>query len=188
MIRIKQRITSTGVQPAQPSERMSEHTERPKALSGTTYKTKTPLAEEAFYVTINDIVLNEGTEHETRVPFEIFINSKNMEHFQWIVALTRIISSVFRKGGDVTFLIEELRSVFDPRGGYFQGKRYIPSIVAAIGDVIATHMDEIGLIGDTRPPPAPSGQGAPCPKCSAPALVHAEGCATCTSCGYSRCE
>ena len=110
---------------------MHEKLERPEMLMGSTYKIKTPLSEHALYVTINDVVLNPGTEHELRRPFEIFINSKNMDHFQWIVALTRIISAVFRKGGDVTFLVEELRSVFDPRGGYFKkGGRYMPSLVA----------------------------------------------------------
>ena len=126
---------------------MHERVERPEMLVGSTYKVKTPLSEHALYVTINDIVLNQGTEHEQRRPFEVFINSKNMEHFQWIVALTRIISAVFRKGGDVTFLVDELRSVFDPRGGYFKkGGRYMPSLVAEIGDAIESHMKSIGLI------------------------------------------
>ena len=106
--------------------RMHEKLERPPVLTGSTYKIKTPLSEHALYVTINDIVLNPETEHELRRPFEIFINSKNMDHFQWIVALTRIASAVFRKGGDVTFLVEELRSVFDPHGGYFKkGGKFI---------------------------------------------------------------
>ena len=114
---------------------MHERVERPEMLVGSTYKIKTPLSDHALYVTINDIVLNSGTEHEQRRPFEVFINSKNMEHFQWIVALTRIISAVFRKGGDVTFLVEELRSVFDPKGGYFKkGGKYMPSLVAELGD------------------------------------------------------
>ncbi|MGI9332688.1 MAG: NrdJb [Gammaproteobacteria bacterium] len=126
---------------------MHERVERPDVLVGSTYKIKTPLSEHALYVTINDIVLNHGTEHEQRRPFEVFINSKNMEHFQWIVALTRIISAVFRKGGDVTFLVDELRSVFDPRGGYFKrGGRYMPSLVAEIGDAIEAHLRSIGLI------------------------------------------
>jgi hypothetical protein len=128
---------------------MHEKLERPEALHGSTYKVKTPLSEHALYITINDIILNPGTEHELRRPFEIFINSKNMDHFQWIVALTRIISAVFRKGGDVTFLVEELRSVFDPKGGYFKrGGRYMPSLVAEIGDVIEAHMRMIGLLQD----------------------------------------
>ncbi len=126
---------------------MHERLERPEMLLGSTYKVKTPLSEHALYVTINDVILNPGTEHEQRRPFEIFINSKNMEHFQWIVALTRIISAVFRKGGDVTFLVEELRSVFDPRGGYFKkGGKYMPSLVAEIGDAIECHMRTIGLL------------------------------------------
>ena len=99
---------------------MHEKIERPETLIGSTYKLKTPLFEHALYVTINDIVLNAGSEHEQRRPFEIFINSKNMDHFQWIVALTRIMSAVFRKGGDVTFLVDEMKAVFDPKGGYFK--------------------------------------------------------------------
>ncbi|MGK7294695.1 MAG: TSCPD domain-containing protein, partial [Candidatus Wenzhouxiangella sp. M2_3B_020] len=113
--------------------RMHEKLERPEGmecLEGATYKIRTPLDDHALYVTINDIVLNMGTEHEQRRPFEIFINSKNMDHFQWIVALTRVMSAVFRKGGDVTFLSEELQAVFDPKGGYFRpGGRFVPSIV-----------------------------------------------------------
>ena len=106
---------------------MHEKLARPASLQGITYKIKTPLSEHALYVTVNDIVLNPGTEHELRRPFEIFINSKNMEHFQWIIALTRILSAVFRKGGDVTFLVDEMHSVFDPQGGYFKkGGRYTP--------------------------------------------------------------
>jgi hypothetical protein len=130
---------------------MHEKLERPDHLVGNTYKIKTPLSEHALYVTINDMVLNEGTDHEHRRPFEIFINSKNMDHFQWIVALTRIVSAVFRKGGDVTFLVEELRSVFDPRGGYFKkGGKYMPSLVAEIGDCIECHLKEIGMLGCER--------------------------------------
>lgn len=128
---------------------MHESLERPETLVGSTYKIKSPLFEHALYVTVNDIVLNAGTQHEQRRPFEIFINSKNMDHFQWIVALTRIISAVFRKGGDVTFLVEEMKAVFDPRGGYFKaGGVYMPSIVAEIGGVIEQHMKTIGLIHD----------------------------------------
>ena len=128
---------------------MHEKIERPEVLIGSTYKIKSPLVEHAMYVTINDIVLNAGTDHEQRRPFEIFINSKSMEHFQWIVALTRIMSAVFRKGGDVTFLVEEMKAVFDPRGGYFKaGGVYMPSLVAEIGAVVEEHMKSIGLIHD----------------------------------------
>ena len=130
--------------------RMHEKLERPEGmecLEGATYKIRTPLDDHALYVTINDIVLNAGTEHEQRRPFEIFINSKNMDHFQWIVALTRVMSAVFRKGGDVTFLSEELQAVFDPKGGYFKpGGRFVPSIVADIGAVVEHHLKRIGLI------------------------------------------
>jgi hypothetical protein len=128
---------------------MHEKLERPEMLLGSTYKIKTPHSEHALYITINDVLLNPDTEHEHRRPFEIFINSKNMEHYQWIVALTLIMSAVFRKGGDVTFLVEELRSVFDPSGGYFKkGGKFMPSLVAEIGEVIESHMRMIGLMKD----------------------------------------
>ena len=128
---------------------MHEKVERPEVLIGATYKIRSPLVEHAMYVTINDIVLNQGTEYELRRPFEIFINSKNMDHFQWIVALTRIMSAVFRKGGDVTFIVEELRAVFDPRGGYFKaGGVYMPSIVAELGAIVEQHLKMIGLLHD----------------------------------------
>lgn len=126
---------------------MHETLERPEMLVGSTYKLKSPaVSEHAMYITINDIVLNEGTPHELRRPFEVFINSKNLDHFQWIVALTRIMSAVFRKGGDITFLVEELRSVFDPRGGYWNKGKYMPSIIAEIGDVIENHLIRIGML------------------------------------------
>lgn len=128
---------------------MHEKVERPDVLIGATYKIKSPLFEHALYVTINDIVLNAGTEYELRRPFEIFVNSKNMDHFQWIVALTRIMSAVFRKGGDVTFLVEELKAVFDPRGGYFKsGGVYMPSIVAELGNIVEQHLKMIGMLHD----------------------------------------
>jgi hypothetical protein len=193
---------------------MHERLERPDVLLGSTYKIKTPLSEHALYVTINDIMLNPGTEHELRRPFEIFINSKNMDHFQWIVALTRIVSAVFRKGGDVTFLVEELRSVFDPRGGYFKkGGKYMPSLVAEIGDVIECHLRMIGLIKDdeldehqrryleqkrdeyaaySRTAEPAQGEGFPegarlCTKCNTKAMIQMDGCMTCLNCGESKC-
>ena len=149
---------------------------------------------------INDIILNEGTPFEERRPFEIFINSKNMSSFAWITALTRIISAVFRKGGDFIFLIDELRSIFDPKGGYFKigGKgRYMNSIIAEIGDVLEAHLIELGMInppakieavteGEVTPIVAEP-RGERCPKCNAPSLVRQEGCAKCISCGYSKC-
>ena len=193
---------------------MHERVERPEMLVGSTYKIKTPLSDHALYVTINDIVLNRGTEHEQRRPFEVFINSKNMEHFQWIVALTRIISAVFRKGGDVTFLVEELRSVFDPKGGYFKkGGKYMPSLVAELGDAIDSHLRSIGLItGDpldeqqreyldetrarlnlSKGKSSDSDDlefpeyAAFCQHCHAKAVIQTDGCLTCLNCGDSKC-
>ena len=132
---------------------MHETLQRPNKLIGSTYKLKTPehVSEHAMYITINDIVLNEGTEHEMRRPFEVFINSKNLEHYQWIVALTLIMSAVFRKGGDITFLVDELRSVFDPRGGYWNKGKYMPSIIAEIGEVIESHLIDIGMLKSKEP-------------------------------------
>lgn len=128
---------------------MHEAVQRPEFLMGSTYKIKTPLSEHALYVTINDIILNEGTEHEVRRPYEIFINSKNMEHYQWVVALTLLISAVFRKGGDIKFIVDELGAVFDPQGGYFKrGGKFMPSLVAEIGDAIERHLKMIGMIED----------------------------------------
>lgn len=127
---------------------MHETLQRPEKLIGSTYKLKVPdhVSSHAMYITINDVILNEGTEHELRRPFEVFINSKNLEHYQWIVALTLIMSAVFRKGGDITFLVEELKSVFDPRGGYWNKGKYVPSIIAEIGNVIEQHLIEIGML------------------------------------------
>ena len=196
---------------------MHESFERPERLIGSTYKIKTPMSEHEMYITINDVLLNEGTEHESRRPFEVFINSKNMEHFQWVVALTRLISAVFRKGGDATFLVEELKAVFDPKGGYFkQGGVFMPSIVAEIGFAIEDHMKHIGLIDNgldehrkkflEEKRKELEGKGAAgtsssdeegdasyppsatlCMKCSTKAVVLVDGCMTCLSCGDSKC-
>lgn len=140
-------------QPAEPPvglpvEHMHEAIKRPDVLTGSTYKIKSPGSEHAMYVTINDIVLNPGTRHEQRRPFEIFISSKNMDQFQWVVALTRIMSAVFRKGGECTFLVEEMAAVFDPRGGYYKDGRYLPSLIAEIGGVIGQHLRTIGMLVD----------------------------------------
>ena len=194
---------------------MHEKVVRPEMLVGNTCKIKTPVSEHAFYITINDILLNPGTPYEKRRPFEIFINSKNMDHYQWISGLTLIISAVFRKGGDVAFLANELRSVFDPKGGYFKrGGRYMPSLVAEIGDVIESHLKMIGMVvesgldehqqalvdqkrreyeesrgyplSDTADSAFPDG-AILCTKCNTRATVFLDGCMTCLSCGESKC-
>ncbi|MCS5587995.1 MAG: NrdJb [Porticoccaceae bacterium] len=192
---------------------MHEKVSRPEALAGSTYKIKTPLSDHALYLTINDIVLNEGTDHQLRRPFEVFINSKNMDHFQWIVALTRVISAVFRKGGDCTFLVEELKAVFDPQGGYFKpGGKFMPSLVAEIGWAIEDHLQKIGML---KKPEIPEHQqkimdqkraefegtatstaeessefpatAELCKKCSVKAAILMDGCMTCLNCGESKC-
>ena len=193
---------------------MHEKVERPDVLIGSTYKIKTPVSDHAMYVTINDIILNEGTRHEQRRPFEIFINSKNLDHFQWIVALTRILSAVFRKGGDVTFLVDEMKAVFDPRGGYWQsGGKFMPSIIAELGYVVEKHLQTIGLLKkpemeeerkklieekkaeyEARSKQVDAfakshfPEGAQlCAKCSTTAVVLMDGCMTCLNCGDSKC-
>ncbi len=173
---------------------MKQPLERQGALPGFTYKLKWPDSDHAIYITLNDIVQNGR-----RRPFEIFINSKNMEHYAWTVALTRMISAVFRRGGDVSFVVEELKAVFDPRGGQWMDGRYVPSLLAAIGGVIERHMIDTGFLKDGKAGLGDASQAerlvaggdAPvprqCPKCAEPALVFQEGCATCLACGYSKC-
>lgn len=130
-----------------PLESMHEGVARPEVLQGRTYKIKSPQFDYAVYVTINDAVLNAGTDNEELHPYEIFCNSKNTEHHQWVTALTRVVSAVFRKGGEVTFLVEELKAVFDPKGGYFKrGGVYMPSLVAEIGYVLEAHLKAVGKI------------------------------------------
>ncbi len=169
---------------------MAEPLQRDAALAGFTYKLKWPDSDHAIYVTINDIV-----QDGRRRPFEIFINSKNLEHYAWTVALTRMISAVFRRGGDVSFVVEELKAVFDPRGGHWMEGRYIPSLLAAIGSIIERHMIDIGFIkaperiaGGALPEPSDRKAVRYCPRCGQPALVFQEGCHTCRSCGYSKCS
>lgn len=202
---------------------MNESLARPEMLVGSTYKIKPVGMDHAMYVTINDIILNEDTEHEVRRPFEIFINSKNMDQFQWIVALTRIMSAVFRKGGDVTFIVEELKAVFDPKGGYWKPGTgvFVPSVIAEIGMVVEDHLQRIGLLkkeglsdaakelieskraqamAASAPVAAPSAaapavesegsyppNATQCSKCHQKAVVVLDGCATCLSCGASKC-
>ncbi|GAB6051844.1 ribonucleotide reductase N-terminal alpha domain-containing protein [Magnetospira thiophila] len=186
--------------------------DRPEALPGATYKLRWPESDHAIYVTLNDLIDDMGR----RRPFEVFINSKNTEHYAWTVALTRMISAVFRRGGDVSFVVEELKNVFDPRGGHWMGGRYIPSLLAAIGEVIEQHMIAIGFMGrpesltpetehqaqvvqmtgtDSRSGESkervedsrPKIRARHCPKCNQPTLIKQEGCDSCTSCGYSKC-
>ncbi|MDO9460408.1 MAG: adenosylcobalamin-dependent ribonucleoside-diphosphate reductase [Alphaproteobacteria bacterium] len=186
---------------------MTQPLDRPGSLPGNTYKVRWPESDHAIYITLNDI-LQDGR----RRPFEIFINSKNMEHFAWTVALTRMISAVFRRGGDVSFVVEELKAVFDPRGGHWMDGRYVPSLLAAIGEVIEQHLVSIGFMSAGAPPisqdaaratmPVEKPNGAkpahiandpeilhlrPCPKCHAPSLTRQDGCDSCLNCGYSRC-
>lgn len=194
--------------------RMHEKLERPEMLQGSTYKVKTPVSDHAMYVTINDIILNPGTEYEQRRPFEIFINSKNLDHYQWIVALTRLMSAVFRKGGDVTFMVDELKAVFDPRGGYWQpGGKFMPSIIAELGHIIEKHLKFIGLMPEDsldehqkrlieqkrreyeerhRQHDAFAKSHYPdgaqlCKVCNTTAVVMMDGCLTCLACGDSKC-
>lgn len=194
-------------------ETMHENIVRPERLHGSTYKVKTPQSEHALYITINDLILNEGSEHEERRPYEVFINSKNMEHYQWVLALTRLISAVFRKGGEISFLAEELKAVFDPKGGYFKrGGVYMPSLVAEIGHVIETHLKHIGAIkvdelsehtkqllaekrqefeaanAESSSDAAFPEKATLCGKCNTKAVILMDGCQVCLACGDSKCN
>jgi ribonucleoside-diphosphate reductase alpha chain len=177
---------------------------RPETLPGRTYKLRWPESDHAIYITVNDILSPDGRGKTIRRPFEVFINSKNMEHYAWTVALTRMISAVFRRGGDVGFVVEELKAVFDPRGGQWMNGRYVPSLLAAIGDVIEKHMLETGFLAQERSlrkrgetkvvslkNAAAGGRDRrlrACPKCGTYSLIRQEDCDTCTSCGYSKCS
>ena len=178
---------------------MTKPLDRPEVLPGATYKVRWPESDHAMYITINDVVIDAR-----RRPFEVFINSKNTEHYAWTVALTRMISAVFRRGGDVSFVVDELKAVFDPRGGHWMGGRYIPSLLAAIGEVIEQHLVEIGFIQPAEPGAnaeklqiaASAGGGGEiknpsfrsCPRCAQASVIRMENCDTCTSCGYSKCS
>ncbi|MGE0651253.1 MAG: ribonucleoside-diphosphate reductase, adenosylcobalamin-dependent, partial [Alphaproteobacteria bacterium] len=175
--------------------------DRPGALPGQTYKLRWPETDHAIYITVNDII-----QDGRRRPFEIFINSKNVDHFAWTVGLTRMISAVFRRGGDVSFVVEELKAVFDPRGGQWMDGRYVPSLLAAIGNVIEHHLVNIGFIKGrediaarareiAREKTAAQGGGGgvsrtplnQCPKCGEAGMIRQEGCDLCLSCGHSKC-
>jgi hypothetical protein len=193
MVTIDQKIVGYSVVTEETKKPEPTLVERPEELSGTTYKLKTPLSENALYITIND---RNGR------PFEIFINSKSMQHYQWIVALTRVMSAVFRHGGDSSFLIEELKSIQDPNAGYFKKGKYVPSLVAEIGDILEQHLTGLGLYKkDTSLAEAAAvmiaeksgkkdkGSGDPCPQCGEPNMVLMDGCLVCvTGCGFSRCN
>ena len=183
---------------------MTQPLDRPEALPGSTYKVRWPESDHAIYITVNDVI-----QDGRRRPFEVFINSKNMEHYAWTVGLTRMISAVFRRGGDISFVVEELKAVFDPRGGSWVGGRYVPSLLAAIGEVIERHLIAIGFMPDPAQERADvehmvarkvanladglgngdaGGRKLPhCPKCNSPSLIRQEGCDLCASCGYSKC-
>lgn len=197
--------------------KLNESIKRPEMLIGSTYKIKPPVSDHALYITINDILLNQDTAQESRRPFEIFVNSKNMEFYSWIVALTRVISAVFRKGGDCTFLVEELKAVFDPKGGYYQRGTgiYMPSVVADIGHVIETHLKTLEMLptdeidahqhaylelkkAESQMKEQTQSQqenehssfpsaASKCNKCHQKSVVLLDGCATCLNCGDSKC-
>lgn len=204
MFKIEQKIVSCKVADKvteTTKETMHEGIARTESLSGTTYKIKTPQSEHALYITINNMEL-DGVVH----PYEMFINSKNMDHFQWVIALTRLVSAVWRKGGDSKFLVEELKNVFDPKGGYYKrGGVYMPSLVAEIGTVIEQHLKSIGVIAvvvdehqqafleaKRKEVMGSEESGYPehatlCPECNTKAVVMMDNCKVCLSCSASKC-
>jgi ribonucleoside-diphosphate reductase alpha chain len=176
------------VAPAEPAAPAPEPqlSPRPEALCGATYKIAWPESAHAVYVTINDVEEPAGKR-----PFEIFVNSKNMEHYAWTLGLTRMVSAVFRRGGDVSFVADELKAVFDPRGGAWVGGRYVPSLLAAIGGVIERHLERDAALSESPDPEVVPMRAfnavAACPRCGGFELVRKEGCDTCLGCGYSKC-
>ncbi len=210
-------VANAKVKPAEPvagraAEPATQVAQRPERLEGSTYKVKTPLSEHAMYVTINDIVVDCEGRREVR-PFEVFINTKHLEHYQWVVALTRVMSALFRKGGDVAFLVDELKAVFDPVGGYWKEGHFMPSLIAEIGYVLEQHFTEIGILDRREQDPEqkkliaekraayedanrqqdafakggfPAGAQL-CSKCHAAAVVVLDGCKTCLNCADSKC-
>jgi antirestriction protein ArdC len=193
MIKIDQPIVGFSVVTEETKKPEPTLVERPEELSGTTYKLKTPLSENALYITING---RDGR------PFEIFINSKSMQHYQWIVALTRVMSAVFRHGGDSSFLIDELKSIQNPSGGYFKGGKYVASLVAEIGDILEHHFIGLGLyqkdesladaaramVAEKTMINTEEMRGIQCQKCHEFTVIVLDGCYTCTSCGDSKCN
>jgi hypothetical protein len=207
---ITQPIVAYSVVTDEPTERpqqLHESINRPEVLCGSTFKIKTPLSDHALYVTINDIIFNPGTPEESRYPFEVFINSKEMSHYQWVLAMTRVISAVFRKGGECAFLVDELKSVFDPKGGYFKkGGKFMPSLVAEIGEVLERHLVGLGLyqkdeslavaaqamINEKMEKMEKNGVESKmqiCQKCGQKSAILMDGCWTCTAegCYHSKC-
>jgi ribonucleoside-diphosphate reductase alpha chain len=183
MIAIAQPITGYSIVVDEPGAKPAL-VERPERLSGTTYKLKTPLSEAALYVTINDC---DGR------PFEIFINCRDTKHFQWVIALTRVMSAVFRHGGDASFLIEELTSIADPHAGYFKGGKYVPSLVAELGEILERHLTGLGLyrkdtsLAEAAVAMVAEKRSKRCAKCGEFAVIALDGCDTCTACGWSKC-
>lgn len=182
---------------------INEKIKRPEMLTGNTYKLKSPLTKDnSLYITINHLLLNEGTEHEQLWPWEIFLNGKDPNSYQWVVALMLISSAVFRKGGDIKFIVEELKSVFDPNGGYISRNGYIPSLVSEIGSIIEKDFKLIGLLEDDTAHTQMLQQkkldyvksggtmdnATTCPVCRAKAVVNMGGCPVCTACGDSKCS
>jgi hypothetical protein len=199
-------ISTVKPEPMVSRVQLTEKVARPESLQGRTYKLKPPSAEHALYLTINDIVLNEGTEYESRQPFEIFLTSKDTKSHQWVMGMTLMISAIFRKGGDVLFIIDELKSVSDPSGGYFSKKAHgiMPSLVAEIGYTIEEHFIRVGIIkpdlidtevkqilADVKEDFIAKGgsmdHATVCPKCQAKAVIRLDNCPTCTNCGDSKC-
>ena len=210
MIKIDKKISKVAIKDTSNNEeidalsesiQMSEKLKRPSVLHGTTYKIKTPdhVSNHALYITINDIILNEGTDAEEMRPFEIFINTKSMQNFESKLAMTRLMSAIFRKGGDVSFIINELRSVFAPEGGYWNKGKFQKSIWSEIGDILEIHfqrydnqrisspeIDSVEAMEDSEGTPDKPLKPA-CPSCGEHSMVISGGCETCGSCGYSKC-
>jgi len=182
------------------SEKLNTLKKEPRqdVLNAKVYKLKSSFVDYAIYITLSYKLDDNGN----RIPYEIFINSKDLTKSAEYAVLTRLISAVFRRSEDPTFIIEELKSIYDPNGGHFKEGRYYPSIYAEIGDILEKFFFDIGIMKKKeRKEMSEQGPAAPkkdeinlelkiCPKCGQKSLKLEGGCMACMNpdCGYSKCD
>ena len=158
----------------------SQVRDRPAILSGKTYKLYWPPNEATFYVTIND----DGAAR----PFEIFISSTHAQYTEWTTALTLMITAILRRGGDVSFIAENLKQIVSATSSAWVKGKYCNSLVAMIGETIELHMNRESAVIEAAPvEKSVDALLSFCPRCGQKALIHSEGCGSCQNCGYSNC-
>jgi len=179
---------------------------RPDIVPGNTHKVKWPTTGDNIYITVTNV---DGE------PLELFIKHQDSSIGEWTDALSRMVTGVMRRGGDLRFIVDQLSKVGSTSGGAFVDGVYRPSVVAAIAGVVEKEFKSLGVyeraigmpIGnnknDEAEPTAEALQakdaterkdehvsvanGAPCPNCKQPFLRRESGCDSCALCGYLRC-